>query len=101
VAAAMRYAEKSCSLRKQHITPWAKSIGAGTNAIRYWDVRVKRSGEKHPHDRVLNYYLSRLDVDANTFDKPLLLTECRNQANNARAKLTNTLKDVKDNSTQY
>jgi hypothetical protein len=37
----MRYAEKSCSLRKQYLTPWAKSIGAGKNAIRYWGVRVK------------------------------------------------------------
>jgi hypothetical protein len=28
VFAAMKHAEKSCSLRKQPITPWAKSIGA-------------------------------------------------------------------------
>jgi hypothetical protein len=56
VSAAMKHAEKSCSLRKQHLTPWAKSIGAGMNAIRYWDVRVQRNGERHPHDGVLNYY---------------------------------------------
>jgi hypothetical protein len=40
LSTAMRHAEKSCSLRKQYLTPWAKSIGAGTNAIRYWDERV-------------------------------------------------------------
>jgi hypothetical protein len=97
----MRYAEKSCPLRKQHITPWAKSICAGTNAIRYWDVRVQMSGEKHPHDGVLNYYLERSDVDVKTFDKTLPLTEYRHQANNARAKFKDKLKNVKDNSTQY
>jgi hypothetical protein len=77
VLASFRYAEKSCSLRKQHLTPWTKSIGAGKNAIRYWDVRVQRSGERRPHDRVLNYYLAKSDVHVKTFDKPLPLTECR------------------------
>jgi hypothetical protein len=97
----MKHAEKSCSLRKQHLTPWEKSIGAGTNAIRYWDVRVQRNGERHPHDGGLNYYLSRSDVDAKTFDNLLTRTECINQANNARVKFKDTLKNVKDNSTQY
>jgi hypothetical protein len=54
VSAAMRYAEKSCSLRKQYLTPCARSIGSGKNAIRYWDVRIQISGERHPHDGVLN-----------------------------------------------
>jgi hypothetical protein len=31
----------------------------------------------------------------------LPLTECRQQANNARAKFKDTLKNAKDNSTQY
>jgi hypothetical protein len=93
--------KKSCSLRKQHLTPWAKSIGAGTNAIRYWDVRLQMSGERHPRDGVLNYYLARSDVSVKTLDKPLPLTECRNQANNARAKFKDTLKNVKDNSIKY
>jgi hypothetical protein len=55
VSAAMKHAEKSCSLRKQHLTQWAKSIGAGKNAIRYWDVRIQRNGERHPSDGVINY----------------------------------------------
>jgi hypothetical protein len=54
VSATMKHAEKSCSLRKQHLTSWVKSIGAGMNAIRYWDVRVQMNGERHPHDGVLN-----------------------------------------------
>jgi hypothetical protein len=101
VSAAIIFAEKSCSLRKNHITPWAKSIGAGTNAIRYWDVRVQRSGERNPHDGVLNYYLEISSVDVNAFDNLLPLTECRHQANNMRVKFKDTLKYVKDNSTQY
>jgi hypothetical protein len=101
VSAAMTHAEKSCSLRKQYLTPWAKSIGAGTNAIRYWDVRVKRNGERHPRDSVLNYYSARSDIDAKTFDNLLTRTGCINQANNARFKFKDTLKNVKDNSTQY
>jgi hypothetical protein len=96
----MRYAEKSCSLRKEHLTPWAKSIGAGTNAIMNWDVRVQMSRERHPHDGVLNYYLARSDVDIDAFIKPLSLMECRHHAKNARAKFKYTLKDVKDKSTQ-
>jgi hypothetical protein len=50
---------------------------------------------------VLNYYLVISDVDVKTFYKPLSLTECRHQANNTRAKFRDTLKNVKDNSTQY
>jgi hypothetical protein len=94
VSAAMRHAEKSCSLRKQRLTPWEKSIGAGMNSTRYWDVRVQGSGEKHSHDGVLNYYLARSDVDIDVFDKPLALAECIHQANNVRTKLKDTLKDV-------
>jgi hypothetical protein len=95
VSAAMKHAEKSCSVRKQHLMPWAKSIGVGTNAIRYWDVRVQRNGERHPNNGVLNYYLARSDVDAKTFDKTLTQTEFIHQTNNARVKLKDTIKNVK------
>jgi hypothetical protein len=101
VSAAMKHAEKSCSLRKQHLTPWAKSIGAGTTAIRYWDVRTQRNGERHPNDGGLDYYLARSDVDAKTFDKTLMRMECIHQANNARVKFKDTIKNVKENSNQY
>jgi hypothetical protein len=94
----MKHAEKSCSLRNQHLTPWAKSIGAGMNAIRYWDVRTKRNGERHPNDGVLNYYLARSDVDAKTFDKPLTRMECIHQANNARVKFKDNIKNVREDS---
>jgi hypothetical protein len=58
-------------------------------------------GERHPHVGVLNYYLARSDVDVKKIDKPLTLMECRKEANNVRAKLKDTLKNIKDNSTQY
>jgi hypothetical protein len=71
------------------------------NAIRYWDVIIKRSGDRHPDDGVLNYYLARSNVDIYVFDKPPTLAECIHQLNNARDKFKDTLKDVKDHSSQY
>jgi hypothetical protein len=59
------------------------------------------SGERHPHDGFLNYYLARSDFDVDTFDKPWQLTECRHQANNVRARFKDTLNNVNDKSTQY
>jgi hypothetical protein len=50
---------------------------------------------------VFNYYLARLDVDAKTVNKTLMRTECIHQANNARVKFKDTLKNLKDNSTKY
>jgi hypothetical protein len=94
VSAAMEHAEKSCSLRKQHLC-------AGTNAIRYWDIIVQRNGERHPRDGVLNYYLAISDIDAKTFDKTLTRTDFIQQANNARVKFKDTLKNIKENSNQY
>jgi hypothetical protein len=101
MSAAMKHVEKSCYLRKQNLTPWAKSICAGTNTIRYWDVRTQSNGERHPNDGVLNYYLARSDIDAKTFDTPLTRTECIHHANNARVKFKDTIKNVKENSNQY
>jgi hypothetical protein len=62
---------------------------------------VQRNGKRHPHDGVLNYYLARSDVDAKTFDNSLPRKECINQANNMRVRFKDTLKNIKDNSTQY
>jgi hypothetical protein len=59
ITAAMHHAEKICKLQKKHLTPWANSVGQGTNAIRYWDVRIRCGGSRHLHYGVLNYYLAR------------------------------------------
>jgi hypothetical protein len=92
--------KKLCKRRKKHLTPWAKSVGQGTNAIRYWDVRIRRGGGHHLHDGVLNYYLARSDVDT-TLDIDLPLVTCTQEAVNAREKFKDTMKLVKENGTQY
>jgi hypothetical protein len=96
----MHHAEKLCKRQKQHVTPWENSVGKGTNAIRYWDVRIQRGGGRHLHNGVLNYYLARSDVDP-TFDIELPLSTCTREAANARAKFKDIIKSVKENITQY
>jgi hypothetical protein len=64
------------------------------NAIRYWDVRIRRGGGRHLHDGVLNYYLARSYVDT-TLDIDLPLVTYTQQAVNARAKFKDTMKLVK------
>jgi hypothetical protein len=100
ITADMHHAEKLCKRQKQHLTPWANSVGQGTNAIRYWDVRIRRGGGRHLHDGVLKYYLARSDVD-NTMDIDLPLVTCTQEAVNARAKFKDTMKSVKEKGTQY
>jgi hypothetical protein len=100
ITAAMHHAEKICKWQKQHLTPWANSVGQGKNAIRYWDVRIWRGGRRHLHDGVLNCYLARSDVDT-TLDIYLPLVTCTQEAVNARAKFKDTMKLVKESGTQY
>jgi hypothetical protein len=56
-----------------HTTPWSPAIGLATNAIRYWDIRIKHKGDRNPTSGVLNYYLSLSDVEVDAHDKPLSL----------------------------
>jgi hypothetical protein len=94
ITAAMHHAEKLCKLQKQHLTPWANSVGQGTNVIRYWDV------SRHLHDGVLNYYLARSDVD-NTMYIDLPIVTCTQEAVNARSEFKDTMRSMKENVTQY
>jgi hypothetical protein len=82
------------------LTPWVNSVGQGTNAKRYWDVRIRCGGGRHLHDGVLNYYLARSDVDL-TLDIHLPLVTCSQETVNARAKFKDTMKSVKENGIQY
>jgi hypothetical protein len=82
------------------LTPWANSVGQGTNVIIYWDVRIRRVGGRHLHDGVHNYYLARSDVDTK-LDIDLPLVTCTQEVVNARAKFKDTIKSVKKNGTQY
>jgi hypothetical protein len=68
-----------------------------TKSIRYWDIRIKRKGERTPHNLGLNFYLSRADLDREAHDKPLSIQECIKQLNFSRQKL----KDVVANAREY
>jgi hypothetical protein len=96
----MHHSEKIFKRQKQNLTHWEKSVGQGTNAIIYCNVRIRYGGGRHLHDGVLNYYLARTDVDT-TFDIDLPLVTCTQEAVNARSKFKDTMKLVKENGTQY
>jgi hypothetical protein len=100
ITAAMHHAEKLCKRQKQHLTSWENSVGQGTDAIRYWDVRIRCGCSRHLHDGVLNYYLARSYVDT-TLDINLPLVTCTREAVKAREKFKDTIKLVKENGTQY
>jgi hypothetical protein len=72
-----------------------------TNAIRYWDVRIKHKGKRDPMSGVLNYYLSLSDVEADAHDKPLSVEECIKQINQARQKLKDVVATAKEHRTQF
>jgi hypothetical protein len=54
ITSSMLSADKQCNLRKMHTEPWSPAIGFATNAIRYWDVRIKHKGDRNPMSGVLN-----------------------------------------------
>jgi hypothetical protein len=69
IGRAMDHAHNVCSTRKLHTTSLSKSIGIATHAIHYWDIRIKRKRKRDIHDGLLNYYLTRSNVDVETFDR--------------------------------
>jgi hypothetical protein len=97
----MLSAAKQCNLRKMHTEPWSPAIGLATNAIRYWDVRIKHKGDIKPMSGVLNYYLSLSDVEVDAHDKPLSLEECIKQINQARKNLKDVVANAKEHRTQF
>jgi hypothetical protein len=97
----MKHASRMCSLRKKHKTPWAKSLSTATHAIRYWSTQVVRKGIHSQDDGVLDYYFSQSDVNRTVADMPLSIRDCIHQANNARRKFKDVLKDAKTNSSFY
>jgi hypothetical protein len=87
---------KQCNLQL-----WSPAIGLATNAIRYWDVRIKHKGDHNPTSGVLNYYLSLSDVEVDAHNKPLSLKECIKQTNQARQKLKDVVANAKEHRTQF
>jgi hypothetical protein len=84
-----------------HATPWTKSLGQATHSIRYWDVRITRRGIRDNDDAILNYYLSRSNVDKESFDTMMNSTSCIHQLTNARSQLKDVLKDEKSKRSLY
>jgi hypothetical protein len=98
---AMKHAERMRNLHTVHATPWAKSLGQATHTIRYWDARIARCGTQEYDDEVINYYLSRSNIDKESFDITLSVTACIHQLNNARCQLKDILKEEENNGALY
>jgi hypothetical protein len=90
-----------CDLRKMHTELWSPAIGLATNAIHYWDVRIKHKGNRNPMSGVLNYYLSLSDVEDDAHDKPLPVEEFIKQINQSREKLKDVVANAKEHRTQF
>jgi hypothetical protein len=87
ITRSMLSAAKKCGNRSRERTPWPPALVMATQSIRYWDIRIKIKGERNPRDLVLNFYLSRADVNREAHDKPLSIQECIKQLNFSRQKL--------------
>jgi hypothetical protein len=94
-------AARNCGINNKKRTPWSPALGMATQAIRYWDVRIKRQCKRNPSDLVLNFYLMKSDVDKEAHDCALLVQECIRQLNFIRQKLTDVVANAKEHRRQY
>jgi hypothetical protein len=78
-----------------HMSHYSPSIGISTYSIRYWELRIRRSGIRDLRDIFLDYFQSQSDVDDLTFDKTLPISACMHEINMPRSKL----KDMVANAT--
>jgi hypothetical protein len=101
ISEAMKHAERMCSLHKDHAKPWAKSLGQATHTVRYWYAWIVYCGNREYDDEVLNYNLSRSNIDKERFDITLSVTACIHQLNNSRRQLKDVLKQAKNNRAFY
>jgi hypothetical protein len=92
----MLSAAKKCGNRSRKRKPWSPELGMATQSIWYWYVRIKRKGERNSRDLVLNFYLSKSDVDRDAHDKPLSIKECIKQLNFSRQKLKDVVANAKE-----
>jgi hypothetical protein len=70
-----------CGIKNKKPTPWSPTLGMATQAIRYWDVILKRQGKRDPSDLVLNFYLMKSDLEKEAHDCALSAQECIRQLN--------------------
>jgi hypothetical protein len=97
ISEAMKPSERTCNIRKAHVTPWTKSQGQATHSIRYWDARIICRGIRNNDDAVLKYCLLRSNVNIERFDTTMTITDCIHQLRNSRSQLNDVLKDAKSN----
>jgi hypothetical protein len=101
ITRSMLSAAKKCGNQSRKCTPWSPALGMATQSIQYWDVRIKREGNRTPLDLVLNFYLSKSDVDRDAHDKPLPMQECIKQLNFSRHKLKDVVANAKEHRGKY
>jgi hypothetical protein len=53
---------KKRGIKNKKWRPSSPALGMATQAIKYWDVRIKRQGKRDLSDLVLNFYLMESDV---------------------------------------
>jgi hypothetical protein len=95
IIAAMLRAAETCTIRKQHDTPWAPSLSRVNHAIRYWTRQTAKNGTQHIDDRVLDHFLEHSGVDASFFDRTMMVKEC------ASAKFKDVLNEATSNGDFY
>jgi hypothetical protein len=96
----MLSAAKKCGNRSIKHTPWSSELSVATQSIRYWYLMIKREGDRNPLDLVLNFYLSKSDVDRDAHEKILPMPECIKQLNLSRHKLKDVVGNAKEHSGQ-
>jgi hypothetical protein len=101
IARSMLSAARKCGSNNQKGTPWSPALGMATQAIRYWDVRIKRQGNRNPTDLVLNFYMMKLDVNKEAPDCTLPVQECIQQLNLSRQNLKDVVANAKEHRGQY
>jgi hypothetical protein len=101
ITRSMLSAAKKCGNRSRKRTPWSPALGMATQSIRYLNVRIKREGDHNPLELVLNFYVSKSDVDRDAHDKPLHMQECIKQLNFSRQKFKDVVANAKEHRGQY
>jgi hypothetical protein len=95
ITRSMLSATRKCGSNNKKRTPWSPALRMATQAIRYWDMRIKRQGKRNPSDLVLNFYLMESDVDKDAHDCTLPFQECIRQLDFYQKKLKDVVVNAK------
>jgi hypothetical protein len=101
ITRSMLGAARKCGSNNKKRTPWSLAFEMATQESRYWDVRIKRQGKLNPSDLLLNFYLTKSDVDKEAHDCALPIQECIRQLNFARQKFKDVVANGKGHRGKY